>query len=110
PVDLGDAAHGAQDRPARLQNAMQRRDRPVDVVDEGEGLGQDDTVEPVRGNLLRGGQVRYDRCTGMARVDVENVARDDPVTPELAGVAVITDLQHPAPDVGGVGREKPLDV
>src|SRR6185369_8170741 len=73
-VRLADPRKRCEDDASRLQDAMQRRDGQVYLVNQLKGLGEYDAVEGIRRNLRSGGQVSDDSCLRITLGYIKHVA------------------------------------
>jgi hypothetical protein len=89
---------------------MDGGDGAVDVVDQVQGLGQNDAVENPVGDLRSVDEVPDDGRGRIAGVHMQYVPSGCPIAAVAAGVLVISDLECPAGDVAPVRLEEALDV
>ena len=107
---LADAGHGAEDDPARFEDAMQGPHRCLDVVNEHERLRENDAIKVFIRDLRRVRQVADNGRLRVALFDVHDMTGGEASRPEHAGVGIFAELQHPAADVVPMLGEKMLDV
>ena len=89
---------------------MQRGDSGTNTVDELQRLREDYSIELIRRDVRRIGEIAENRCCAFRRANVEDVADRDAVAAEPPRVTVVAYLQHTVTDVRGVLRQKPLNV
>ena len=95
---------------ARFQNSVALAERRSHVVDDVEGLGEDDAVEPLRWKLGRRAQVRHHRGTFVGRVEIQDRMLRYPWPAEREREVVFLHFEDGAAHVGGVGGQEFLDV
>ena len=101
--------HRCEEHAARREDAVQRRERGADVVDELERLRDDRAVERVARDLRRVGEVADDRRLRVSLGRHQDVRPLDAVS-EARRVVGRRDLEDAAADVGRMGADERLDV
>ena len=109
-ADLADAGHGGEQHAARPQDAVDRRECALHVVDVGQRLRADEAVEAVVLDPTGVSEVGDQRRARIAGIDMDDVALLDAVAAVAPRVMVLGHFEHPALDVGRVVGQEALDV
>src|SRR5436190_16795684 len=106
---LADTGKGSEKYTARTEDAVYRPDRSADLINEMQGLGEDDAVESVTRQL--GAITEIGNQTDLLRPgeQVENLRAVNPAPTEPAGITVASTLQHRAADGERAPAQPPSD-
>ena len=108
--DVGDPGHRQQEHAAGDEDPLKRLQRGHVVEDEVQRLRQHDAVEGGVGQHRPVGKVADERHVGGVGIDVQDVGLGHVRPTESVRVRRVTDLEHPAADVGGVAGKEAFDV
>lgn len=108
-VHATDRRHRYEENAAWAENASSVGEGGAQLVDELKRLSHDEAIETIRGNRVRGSQVRMYRRARIERVDVQDVTALN-VDAEALRVAAVLHLQHVSANIVSMRGEKPFDV
>ena len=80
------------------------------MVDELQGLGQNDAIKGVRRYVIRNSQICHDRRTRCPLLYVQHLRSADTVRAERSRVLVIRNFQYASVNVAGIPAEETFNV